>query len=208
MRGRSPVSPVFVPLWKSGPNCRSLPRGGRGAARPAAGWGGAGAGGAGARQVTSITRICAALEERPELSFSAACGPALRQAAHRIFEHPGTTVSGLLAGHFGATAARCRDLPFVLIAQDTVAFSYTQDQIVGLASLNQSRQTRGLLGHGALALTPTGTPLGLLHLELWGSDELAPPVASGTRRAPEHRESYKWYEGLHSVARWLPEGTA
>src|SRR4028119_2383474 len=51
-----------------------------------------------ARQVTSITRICAALEERPELSFSAAWGPGRGQAGRRVGGGGGGG-GGCAAGH-------------------------------------------------------------------------------------------------------------
>src|SRR3712207_655836 len=39
-----------------------------------------------ARQVRSVQAIAAALAATPHRSLTAACGPGLRQAAHRIFE--------------------------------------------------------------------------------------------------------------------------
>jgi len=156
------------------------------------------------RQVRSVVRICACLEEYPDLSFTAAVGPGLRQAGHRIFEHKGTSVDGLLAGHVAATAQRCAEFPRVLIAQDTCTFTYKQDQIIGLALLNQSKRTRGLMGHSALAMTTTGTPLGVLHLEFWGGDYDAPPKLHDKKLPLEERESYKWHLGLQSVSRALP----
>ncbi len=158
------------------------------------------------RQVRSVVRICAALEEHPEASFTAAVGPGLRQAAHRVFEHKGTSVSGLLAGHIAATAQRCTEFPRVLIAQDTCTFTYKQGQIVGLATLNQSKRMRGLLGHSALAMTTAGTPLGVLHLEFWGGDDDAPPKLPDEKLPLEERESYKWHLGLQSVSEALPDG--
>src|SRR5437762_11669479 len=64
-----------------------------------------------ARQVRSVQAIAAALAETPHRSLTAACRPALRQAAHRIFEHPDTSLDGLLAGHYQRTAERCGDRP-------------------------------------------------------------------------------------------------
>ena len=159
------------------------------------------------RRVKSVIRICAALAASPDLSFSAACGPAVRQAAHRIFEHEDTSEEKLLEGHFAATAARAEGLPLILIAQDTTAFVYGQQQIVGLAPVNKSRKSRALLGHSALAMTPGGTPLGLWHLALWGSgvEPLAPNEAR--QRAREDKESWKWFEALASVAARLPAGS-
>jgi len=158
------------------------------------------------RQVKSVIRICAAVAAQPALSFSAACGPAVRQAAHRIFAHADTTVEGLLAGHFTATAARAATLPLVLIAQDTTAFVYGQAQIVGLAPVSQSTKKHALFGHSALALTPDGTPLGLWHLSLWGAPEVAPSRAAGRQRAREEKASWKWFAGLEAIAARLPTG--
>lgn len=148
------------------------------------------------RQVRSVVRIVSALATRTDASLTAACGDGLRQAAHRIFEHPETTVHGLLAGHYAATAQRCAELPVVLIAQDTTVFSYKHTQLEGLGPISGSKHTQGLLGHSALALTAAGTPLGLLHLELWGHADGSAPCAHA-------KESGKWQAGLESVARHL-----
>jgi hypothetical protein len=158
------------------------------------------------RQVKSVIRICAAVAARPDLSLSAACGPAVRQAAHRIFKHEDTAVEGLLAGHFEATAQRAEELPLVLIAQDTTAFVYGQSQIVGLAPINQQTKSQALYGHSALALTPGGTPLGVWHLSLWGAVDEAKSSAEGRQRAREDKASWKWFEGLEAIAARLPEG--
>lgn len=151
------------------------------------------------RQVRSVVRITAALAAQTDRSLTAACGPGLRQAAHRIFEHDETTVDGLLAGHFAATARRCAEFPRVLVAQDTTVFSYRQQQLEGLGSVSASSQTGGLLAHSALALTEAGTPLGLLHLELWGATEGSAPCA-------HDKESGKWQAGLDAVVTRLPAG--
>ena len=149
------------------------------------------------RQVRSVTRITAAVAAQTHLSLTAACGNGLRQAAHRVFEHPETSVAGLLAGHYAATAARCAAFPVVLVAQDTTTFSFKQAQLEGLGEVNQSGQTGALLGHAALALTECGTPLGLLHLELWGATD-------GSAPCPHARESGKWQAAQASVAAHAP----
>lgn len=189
-----------VSLWPIAPGSGSpeLPR-------PWAEWEFGGAHLADGRQVRSVQAIAAALAETPHRSLTAACGPAARQAAHRIFEHSETTIDGLLAGHYQRTAERCRDLPLVLVAQDTCFFVYQQAQIVGLAQVNQSQKNRALLGHAALALTPEGTPLGLVALDCWGEDPTAPPRRPGTQLPPEERESQKWSEAFGNVAARLPE---
>ena len=157
------------------------------------------------RQVHSLQQIAAALAEYPHRSLTAACGPRLRQAAHRLFEHPETTPDGLLAGHYQQTAARCQALPLVLVAQDTCYFVYQQQQIVGLAAINQSQKSRALIVHGALALTPQGTPLGLVALESWGEDPMAPARPKGAPVPPEERESQKWTDAFSAGATRLAD---
>lgn len=156
------------------------------------------------RRVKSVIRICTRLAAHPDRSFSAACGPAVRQAAHRILEHPATSAETLLAGHFAATAARAEGLPLILIAQDTTAFVYGQQQIVGLAPVNQRRQSQALRGHSALAMTPGGTPLGLWHLALWGAEPEPQSPQTGRERPREEKESWKWFAALEAVAQRLP----
>jgi hypothetical protein len=159
------------------------------------------------RRVRSVIRICTALAAQPDRSFSAACGPAIRQAAHRIFEHEGTSVAALLEGHFEATARRCEGLPFVLISQDTCTFVYDQHQILGLGRVNASQHAGGLLGHGALAMTEDGTPLGLWHVELWGEHDATSTPSGPKTGSPGEKESGKWHNGLAAVAARLPAGT-
>lgn len=93
----------------------------------------------------------------------------------------------------------------MLVAQDTCFFVYPQQQIVGLARVNQSQKSRALLGHAALALTPAGTPLGLLALACWGEDPTAPLRLPGERLPEAERESQKWRETLEAVEARLPE---
>src|SRR6266571_2194912 len=124
----------------------------------------------------SLTRICEQLADRPQASFSTACGAAVRQAAHRIFEYPTTSVAGLLHGHYQQTARRCQEAlgppagesapSLLLVAQDTTELDYsTHLATEGLGQVGRGAADRGLFAHAALAMTPTGLPLGLLHLE-------------------------------------------
>src|SRR5438132_11974613 len=126
------------------------------------------------RRQRSLALLCTRLAQQPTLSFSAACGPGLRQAAHRLFEHPGTTVAGLLAGHVGETATRCGAVEWVLAVQDSTEFDYTtHPATIGLGPLGRG-QGPGLVGHTVLAEAPNRPPLGLLHLAIWARDPAQP----------------------------------
>jgi len=154
---------------------------------------------------TSLGRIVASLTERPGVAFSAACGPAGRQAAHRIFEHPTSSVTGLLQGHFQQTAARCGEHALVLAVQDSTEFDYTTHPATqGLGPLGQGHR-QGLMAHSVLAVTPAGLPLGLLHQAIWARDPEQPGKKHQRRqRRTEEKESQKWLVGLAGVEATLP----
>lgn len=158
------------------------------------------------RCLRSLTTICHHLARCPELSFSAACGTAARQAAHRIFSHPSTSLSGLLHGHFSQTVERSGHYPLLLAVQDTTELNFSSHpRTRGLGAINGGPKARGLLLHSALALAPDGLPLGLLHLQFWAR----PPEETGKKhqrrqRKTAEKESQKWIDTLRAVEAKLP----
>jgi hypothetical protein len=166
----------------------------------------------------SMARICERRFELPHVSFSRACGDDGRQAAHRIFGNAKTTVSGLLAGHFEQTRARCEadysqnhqgPQERILVVQDTTVFKYTSHVgTEGLGPIHTSEKGRGLLSHAAIALPRTGPPLGVVHLSIWARD----PADHGKRRDSaartkdplEIKESQKWIDGMWGAEATLP----
>ena len=158
----------------------------------------------------SLGRICESLAERPLTSFSAACGPALRQAAHRIFSHSTTGVEGLLLGHFAETRARAAghlqvsSEPRVLLVQDTTLVDYSSHPATtDLGSIGIRAEQRGLLAHSVLAVPHAGAPLGLVHLAIWARDPALHGQSRDTSRAAmrpaEEKESHKWLQGLRGA---------
>jgi hypothetical protein len=161
------------------------------------------------RCTRSLARIAEALGERHGLSFSAACGNALRQAAHRIFAREHLTLTDLLNGHFRETAQRarewCPDEP-LLVAQDTTELNYAgHHATLGLGYLSGSNPVRGLIAHSALAVTSTGLPLGLLWAQIWARD-FAQQGKKHQRiqRTTAQKESRKWQDGLAGIQAVLP----
>jgi hypothetical protein len=156
----------------------------------------------------SLERICEQVVARPEESFSAACGPGLRQAGSRIFGAPQMSGEKRLAGHVEQTAQRCQAHAAVIVAQDTTDVNYTTHKgATGLGPINGNADSRGLLLHTALALTTEGVPLGLLSQESWARDPATFGTAAQRRTRPvAEKESQKWLTGLHRVAAALAEG--
>jgi hypothetical protein len=156
----------------------------------------------------SLERICEQVLARPEESFSAACGPGLRQAGSRIFGAAQMSVEKLLAGHVAQTAQRCGEQAEVIVAQDTTDVNYTTHKGTrGLGPINGNADSRGLLVHTALALTTEGVPVGVLSQESWARDPATVGLAAQRRRRPvAEKESQKWLTGLQKVAEAVPTG--
>lgn len=151
----------------------------------------------------------------PGQPVPAACGDwAATKAAYRFFDNPRVTEHGMLAGHFAATAVRCAasEGP-ILILQDTTEFIYSRAQpgkIGFTKTINAGRYKAGqpnvvtlcgVLMHSSLAVTLSGTPLGLTAAKFWtrtkfkGTWTLKRHV-NPTRVPIETKESYRWLENL------------
>jgi hypothetical protein len=163
-----------------------------------------------ARCRRSLARICESLAERPVTAFSVACGPALRQAAHRIFDHRTTSVGGLLQGHSEQTRARIAAVlqegpaPFVLLLQDTTVLDYSGHvATTGLGPIGIKPEQRGLLAHSVLAVPCEGPALGLVHLAVWARDTAAfgqcRDAYAAAQRPTDAKESQKWIDGLRGA---------
>ncbi len=155
---------------------------------------------------TNLSRIAEGLASNCGSSYSVGCGHAGRQAARRLFQHPETTVNGLLSGHSEQTAARCAGHELVLCVQDTTTLNYSTHKCkTGLGPIGTTDKLRGLLAHSVMAVTPDGLPLGMLHVKLWARED-GPQTLKQTKRyrSIEEKESFKWIEGLAAVARALP----
>ena len=76
----------------------------------------------------------------------------------------------------------------------------------GLGPINDKESQRGFLVHSALAMTPSGVPLGLLYQHSWARD----PDTFGKSKDRQKRnladkESRKWLDALRGVEAVLPE---
>ena len=157
------------------------------------------------RSRRNVVLITERLLEKPGSSFSVAVGHAGRQAATRLFGNPETTVSGLLRGHFQRARMRAEAYPLVLVAQDTTTVDYSSHGATsGLGPVGSSKNASGLLAHSAHALSPTGLPLGVVHLEIWARKPEEKGSAKDRRKKPiEEKESFKWIKGLRGIEKSL-----
>ena len=87
------------------------------------------------------------------------------KAAYRFFDHESTTMDRLLEPHRGATVARLRREPVVLLVQDTTSLNYTgRPALQGIGPIGSwANGPKGLLLHNTMAFRPDGLALGLLE---------------------------------------------
>jgi hypothetical protein len=162
-----------------------------------------------------LRRLLEQLSAAPGKPVPAACGDwAATKAAYRFFDNPRVTEHGVLSGHFAATAARSKasEGP-ILILQDTTEFIYSREspgKIGFTKTINAGRykagqpNTRtlcGVLMHSSLAVTTSGTPLGLAAVKFWTRSKFKGTAAikrlvNQTRVPIETKESYRWLENL------------
>ena len=163
------------------------------------------------RRRNNMASVLAKLAEKPGTSFSAAVGPAKRQAFHRLCTAAETVTSDdFLEGHYEQTRFRIDQETrggLVLLVQDTTMFNFSGLKKVPDLGYCNVKGERCLFGHSMLALNLEGLPLGLAHLELWARDEAQVGKTKDRRKNDiTQKESYRWISALHSVEAQLPAG--
>lgn len=167
------------------------------------------------RLTRRLRRLLDQLSAAPGKPIPAACGDwAASKAAYRFFDNPRVTEHGVLADHFAATAARvAANEGRILILQDTTEFIYSRAQpgkIGFTKTVNAGRYKAGrpsvqtlcgMLMHSSLAVTLTGTPIGLTAVKFWTRTKFKGTLAlkrhiNPTRVPIETKESYRWLENL------------
>ncbi|WP_366514549.1 transposase DNA-binding-containing protein [Mesorhizobium sp.] len=163
---------------------------------------------------------CSAAPGKP---IPAACGDwAAAKAAYRFFDNPRVTEHSVLAGHFAATAAS--EGP-ILILQDTTEFIYSRAQPgkIGFTKTIHAGRYKagqpnvltfcGVQMHSSLAVTLTGTPLGLTAAKFWTRKKFKGTLAlkrhiNPTRVPIETKESYAGWRTCASPSRSLARPSA
>ncbi|MBK3839432.1 IS4/Tn5 family transposase DNA-binding protein, partial [Paraburkholderia aspalathi] len=72
-----------------------------------------------ARLTQRLTLLARQLAQAPHCSFPQALSGADLKSAYRFFDNPKVDVQGVLGGHIDQTLGRIRQLPLVLVPQDT-----------------------------------------------------------------------------------------
>ncbi len=118
-------------------------------------------------------------------------------------------LESILQTHRTQTMGRMKNERTALILQDTTDLNFsTRSRCEGLGQIGTNQtgaKSRGLRLHSSLALSESGLPLGVVHLQGY-----APESAEGKDpgRAIEQKESYRWLKGFAQameIAAMLPD---
>jgi hypothetical protein len=124
------------------------------------------------------------------------------KGTYRFFKNQRVTMDAVLKGHIEATIERTREQQVVLAVQDTTFLNYTAHAPEGVGPIGTKKdRSVGLVLHGTVAFSLSGTPLGVLDAQCWARD----PEEAGKREKRhelpiEEKESVKWLRSYRAVA--------
>lgn len=160
------------------------------------------------RRSRRVAQMLDTLASKPGMSVPQACADkAEMNATYYAWNSPHVTPQAILGAHGNATVERIRQLPLVLVPNDTTNLALSSHE--GVEDLGYlDRKGVGLLAHSAIAVSPEGVMLGVLHQELWSRD----PAERGKKpdralRGIADKESQKWLTALDAVQASVPETT-
>ena len=159
------------------------------------------------RRKRRAVEIVETLASKPGCSVPRAFqGKARMNGAYYSWNSPYVTPAAILAAHRDATVERMRSETLVVVANDTTNLDFTNhDSVEGLGYLD-AKSRRGLMAHTAVAVSPDGLMMGVLHQDLWA--RLPEEMGKAKKRAQrpiEEKESRKWLDALDAVQKVVPE---
>lgn len=161
------------------------------------------------RVLNRFIRTMSTLAKKPNESI--ACASSNRAEAKAIYRLLGNDLieeEVILAAHKKATISRMTDSrqPVILCIQDTTEFNYTSHQKTTGLGDGTKKNSRGLITHTAIAVTPSGVALGILDQKTWARDPLQRGKSNERQRPIEEKESYKWLKSMHNSSANMPKG--
>jgi len=122
----------------------------------------------------------------------------------RFFDNESFDQEGILEPHVGRTLERMSQHPIVLVPQDTSHLNFSSHKATkGLGHIGTAHglDHQGIMMHSALAISPQGECLGLLHQKQWTRPEKLRKSAKNAHQSRpfSQKESFKWVETLRAV---------
>jgi hypothetical protein len=140
------------------------------------------------------------------------------KAAYRFFDNEKADADKIRAPHIAAArqrmiAASDEGQKVLLAASDTAFIAYAHPNVTGIGPIGKDNdEGRGLVMHSVLVMTTGGTPLAVLHQNIWARDEEVPNETRQEKierlqQTPlEEKESWKWERASEDLLRHTPPG--
>jgi len=162
------------------------------------------------RRNRRLIGVVEALAARPEGSVPQACADwAATKGAYRLWDLDTVEPEALRTAGVPAVLGRVREHARVLVVQDTTEIAVRAPGTAAVLGRLRAAGQRGLLVHSALAVSPDGVPLGLLHQTVWTRDPAETGKAATRRQRPiTDKESGRWLIALTASQAVLPTEVA
>ena len=155
-----------------------------------------------------------ALSQSPLESIPVACGGwAETKAAYRFFDNKNVTAEKVLSPHIASSLERIKQHAIVLLIQDTTTLNFGGQLHRNDTGPLNHENSRGILLHPTIAVTPERLCLGILDTFHWARDKLHQWKAGEKNRENhkipiKNKESYQWlesYRKAQAIAKQVPE---
>lgn len=153
------------------------------------------------RRTQRVVSTVEQLAEHPDGCVSASMQTdALRQGAYGLLASPKVSATALARAAGEAGAQRCAELDYVLVPVDGSSLSFDGTNLRhGLGAVGALAQgAQGLIVMTALAVSPQGTPLGVLAQQYWTRPFERVKVHRQKRKL-EQKESGRWLDVVAAV---------
>lgn len=154
-----------------------------------------------------VTIACDGMENPAAPINQASADWAATKGAYRFFRNAKVDRAQILEAHQKNTIERMKDHKVVLAIQDSCLLDFSNHtNLKGKGPIGTRIQNlTGYVMHSTLAVTPAGTPLGLLTHSLWARDEIKVNRNAKNRHLPtENKESIKWINALKETCAVAP----
>lgn len=129
-------------------------------------------------------------------------------AGYRLLNNDAVAPDQIRAALQRGTIGRLADLEVVLVPQDTTCLDFSGHPATeGLGPTGGPKGSgHGLFVHSALAVSPEGVPLGLLHQQDWARDRAQAGSRHQRKQRPfEDKESSRWLATVQMVEAAVPD---
>ncbi|MCA9587635.1 MAG: hypothetical protein KC657_20050, partial [Myxococcales bacterium] len=152
------------------------------------------------RRTARLVSMAATVASKPSGRVSSVfCRAAERQAAYDFVESVHVDEAAILESAVGACVERAGEYPFVFVPLDGTSLNLADHaRTKDFGSIgSRERGARGLKVINAIAVSPSGVPVGLAGMRLWARGPK--PTRHKRRRVTEDKETRHWLDAVARV---------